>query len=318
MNQRVYSQIVRERCDGLTQRQKTLTGTVSKRQLINRTTGLLNNPGVSSQGTTELLQALKGSNDLTNAVIGLRAYGKVSSNLATNIGAPVTPLMNDFRQVQVRNNQLREQDPDTIEFRDLNARAEQLNTELSALLAGLNRQFPSGSEGSEDTSSDAGTPSLSLSDYVGDVDTLPRREPLTTESTKVIEALRDAGEIDDDKAYEYIARISDAYIQEEDKARKDLFYQNLSRLSRDFKAGRLTSEEYLRENRKISETLENLAEFSPGRGTYYTDPREGSLATRQRPRTTPGAGPSNAVQTIETLQDREQVDNELMQVVLAD
>ena len=315
MNQRVYSQIVRERCDGLSQRQKTLTGTVSKRQLINRTTGLLNNPAVSSQGTTELLQALKNSNDLTNAVIGLRAYGKVSSNLATNIGAPVTPLMNEFRQVQVRNNQLREQDPDAIEFRDLNARAEQVQTQLSALLAGLNRSFP---EGSDDTSSDAGTPSLSLSDYVGDVDTLAQREPLTTESTQIIENLRDAGEIDDDTAFEYISRIANAYVQVEDKARKDLFFQNLSRLSRDYKAGRLTSEEYLAENRRINETIENLAEFSPGRGTYYRDPREGSSATPLRPRTSAGAGPSNAVQTMETLQDNQEVDNELMQVVLAD
>ncbi len=314
MNQRVYSQIVKERCDGLSQRQKTLTGTVSKRQLINRTTALLNNPSVSSQGTTELLQALKGSNDLTNAVIGLKAYGKVSSNLATNIGAPVTPLMNDFRQVQVRNNQLREQDPDAIQFRDLNARAEQVQTQLSALLAGLNRDFPSGSD---DTSSDAGI-SLTLSDYVGDVETLPRREPLTTESTAIIEALRDAGEIDDDTAFDYISRISDAYMQGEDKARTDLFFQNLSRLSRDFKAGRITSEEYLAENRRINETLENLAEFSPGRGTYYADPRAGSSATPQRPRTSAGAGPSNAVQTMETLQDDNKVDNELMQVVLAD
>ncbi len=315
MNQRVYSQIVKERCDGLSQRQKTLTGTVSKRQLINRTTALLNNPSVSSQGTTELLQALKGSNDLTNAVIGLKAYGKVSSNLATNIGAPVTPLMNDFRQVQVRNNQLREQDPDAIQFRDLNARAEQVQTQLSSLLAGLNREFPSGSE---DTSSEAGTPALSLSDYVGDVDTLPQREPLTTESTAVVEALRDAGEIDDDTAFDYISRISDAYMQGEDKARTDLFFQNLSRLSRDFKAGQLTAEEYLRENRRISETVENLAEFSPGRGTYYADPRAGSSATPQRPRTSAGAGSSNAVQTMQTLQDEEKVDNELMQVVLAD
>jgi hypothetical protein len=117
MNKSQYSEVVKMRCDGLTQREKILTGARSKKDLIRTTTGLLKNKAVSSKIALETIAALKGNNNLVDSVIGLTKLSRALPSGPVGLGgAREVPALRNYTSIIDRANQLNALNPQNQQF----------------------------------------------------------------------------------------------------------------------------------------------------------------------------------------------------------
>ena len=302
MNKEQYSEVVKMRCDGLTQREKILTGARSKKDLIRTTTGLLKNKEVSSKIALETIAALKANNNLVDSVIGLTKFARALPDGSVGLGGPrEVPALRNYASIIDRANQLNALNPQNQQFvnvlENMSIGSSDFRSEVSDLDSMLSSVYELSSS-SSDTRSEA---SVALSDFMGVPTTdLPQEMP-QEEAFSAVEALREAGVIDEEQEYSLLQQASEPFVERELGALEDFFGRNLNRLANDYSQGLITEDEYIEQRRNFNRLISEVEGFSPSRGTTFADPRAGASTARPR-RTSAGAGSSTDPMTIQQLE----------------
>lgn len=302
MDKAQYAELVKMRCDGLTQREKILTGSTSKKDLIRKTTGLLKNKEIASKVAFETIAALKANNNLVNSVIGLTKMSKALPSGPVGLGGErAVPALKNYGSIIDRANQLNALNPQAQQFRNIlenmSIGSSDFGSEVSDLDSMLSSVYELSSS-SEDTRSEA---SVALSDFMGVPTTDLAQQMPQEEAFSAVEALREAGVIDEEQEYSLLQQASEPFVERELAALDDFFGRNLNRLANEFSQGLITAEEYQAQRRNFNRLIEQTEGFSPSRGTTFADPREGASTARPR-RTSAGAGSSQDAMTIQQLE----------------
>lgn len=302
MDKEQYAEVVKMRCDGLTQREKILTGAKSKKDLIRKTTGLLKNKEISSKIALETIAALKSNNNLVDSVIGLTKFARALPSGSVGLGgAREVPALRNYTPIIDRANQLNALNPQNQQFVNVLENMSIGSTDFGSEVSDIDSMLSSVYELSSSSSDTRSEASVALSDFMGvPTDDLPGQMP-QAEAFSAVEALREAGVIDEDQEFSLLAQASDPFVEREIQALDDFFGRNLNRLANDYSQGLITEDEYRQQRSNFNRLIEQMEGFSPSRGTTFADPREGASTARPR-RTSAGAGSSTDPMTIQQLE----------------